>query len=126
MRALLHAAVDTGLPPADDSTGCRTDGVFWQESNVVAGRRQRAADAYSRRAATITVERDVVTRVIGSPQILVLSGIGPAEHLHEHDVAVRMNLPGVGANFHDHPLSWISLDARDVHDSPAPPQAVLR
>ena len=74
------------------------------------------------RTATITVERDVVlcAGVIGSPQILMLSGMGPAEHLHEHDVAVRMNLPGVGANLHDHPLNWISFDAKDVEDSPAP------
>ena len=40
---------------------------------------------------------------IGSPQILMLSGIGPAEHLRETGVDVRVDLPGVGENLQDHP-----------------------
>jgi choline dehydrogenase len=39
---------------------------------------------------------------IGSPQILQLSGIGPAELLRQHGIAVRHDLPGVGGNLHDH------------------------
>ncbi len=39
---------------------------------------------------------------IGSPQLLQLSGLGPAELLRQHGIAVIANLPGVGANLHDH------------------------
>ncbi len=39
---------------------------------------------------------------IGSPQILQLSGIGPAALLKEHGIEVEHNLPGVGENLHDH------------------------
>jgi len=39
---------------------------------------------------------------INSPQLLMLSGIGPADHLREHGVEVRHELPGVGANLQDH------------------------
>ncbi|HEX7952823.1 MAG TPA: GMC family oxidoreductase N-terminal domain-containing protein [Burkholderiales bacterium] len=39
---------------------------------------------------------------IGSPQILQLSGVGPAELLKEHGIEVEHNLPGVGENLHDH------------------------
>jgi choline dehydrogenase len=39
---------------------------------------------------------------IGSPQILQLSGIGPADLLREHGVPVVQDLPGVGANLQDH------------------------
>jgi choline dehydrogenase len=39
---------------------------------------------------------------IGSPQLLQLSGVGPAAHLHEHGIAVRHDLPGVGGNLQDH------------------------
>ncbi|MET0542982.1 MAG: GMC family oxidoreductase N-terminal domain-containing protein [Variovorax sp.] len=39
---------------------------------------------------------------IGSPQILQLSGIGPAELLRQHGIAVVADLPGVGANLQDH------------------------
>ncbi|WP_293223797.1 GMC family oxidoreductase [Ottowia sp.] len=39
---------------------------------------------------------------IGSPQILQLSGIGPAELLRQHGIAVHADRPGVGANLQDH------------------------
>jgi choline dehydrogenase len=39
---------------------------------------------------------------IGSPQILQLSGIGPAAHLQGLGIEVRKDLPGVGANLQDH------------------------
>jgi choline dehydrogenase len=39
---------------------------------------------------------------IGSPQILQLSGIGPGALLRQHGIAVTHDLPGVGANLHDH------------------------
>jgi choline dehydrogenase len=39
---------------------------------------------------------------IGSPQILQLSGVGPAALLREHGVEVAVDVPGVGANLHDH------------------------
>ncbi len=39
---------------------------------------------------------------IGSPQILQLSGIGPAELLRQHGIEVVVDAPGVGANLQDH------------------------
>ena len=39
---------------------------------------------------------------IGSPHMLMLSGIGPAEHLISHGIPVLHNLPGVGQNLQDH------------------------
>jgi choline dehydrogenase len=39
---------------------------------------------------------------IGSPQILMLSGIGPGKQLQEHGIAVVADAPGVGENLHDH------------------------
>lgn len=38
-----------------------------------------------------------------TPQILMLSGIGPAQHLREHGIGVRVDSPGVGQNLMDHP-----------------------
>ena len=37
-----------------------------------------------------------------SPQLLMLSGIGPGAQLQQHGIAVAHDLPGVGANLHDH------------------------
>jgi choline dehydrogenase len=42
--------------------------------------------------------------VIGSPQLLMLSGIGPRRHLRDVGVEVVCHSPGVGSNLHDHPL----------------------
>jgi choline dehydrogenase len=39
---------------------------------------------------------------INSPQLLMLSGVGPADHLRAHDVTVIHDLPGVGQNLQDH------------------------
>ena len=44
-----------------------------------------------------------------SPQLLMLSGIGPAAHLREMGIEVKVDLPGVGSNLQDHaivPMSW--------------------
>jgi choline dehydrogenase len=41
---------------------------------------------------------------IGSPHLLLLSGIGPAEQLIEHGIRVVTDSPGVGANLSDHPV----------------------
>lgn len=40
---------------------------------------------------------------IGSPQLLMLSGIGPADHLRELGLPVAVDAPAVGANLQDHP-----------------------
>jgi choline dehydrogenase-like flavoprotein len=42
---------------------------------------------------------------IGSAQLLMLSGIGPRDHLEQVGVDVVLDLPGVGSNFHDHPIT---------------------
>jgi choline dehydrogenase len=41
---------------------------------------------------------------IGSPHILMVSGIGPHQHLQDVGVNVIHDLPGVGSNLHDHPI----------------------
>jgi choline dehydrogenase len=43
--------------------------------------------------------------VIGSPHLLMLSGIGPAGALRAHGIQVAADLPGVGENLSDHPLA---------------------
>jgi choline dehydrogenase-like flavoprotein len=47
---------------------------------------------------------------IGSPKLMMLSGIGPANHLRDVGVSVQHDLPGVGQNFHDHfstDVTWV-------------------
>jgi choline dehydrogenase len=62
---------------------------------------------------------------INSPQLLMLSGIGPADHLAEVGIDVVVDLPGVGANLHDHPVTpllWRTRGTTDIavdHVTPA-------
>lgn len=151
--AAFRAAVEAGHKPLDDGNGRESEGVSWRETNVVAGRRQSAADAYLRPVLdrpnlrvvtgaharrllmdgthcrgveytvdggthTATAERETVLAAgaIGSPHLLLLSGIGPADHLREHGIEVAADLPGVGANLHDHVTSYV------VYGTPEPPQ----
>jgi len=52
----------------------------------------------------LRAEREVVVSAgtYNTPQLLMLSGIGPAEHLREHGIEVRLDQPAVGANLSDH------------------------
>ena len=61
---------------------------------------------YSQNGTMHTVKADseviVTAGAIGSPKLLMLSGIGPADHLASLGLDVVHNLPGVGENLHDH------------------------
>jgi choline dehydrogenase len=62
---------------------------------------------------------------IGSPQLLLLSGVGPAEELRATGVDVRHDLPGVGRNLQDHPFVtfiWEVSDQNTLYgaDKPKP------
>jgi choline dehydrogenase len=48
----------------------------------------------------------------GSPQLLLLSGIGPAQELRALGIEPALNLPGVGRNLTDHPMMYMSFRAR--------------
>ena len=53
---------------------------------------------------THRAKREVIVSsgTIGSPRLLMLSGIGPAQHLSELGIEVQHDLPGVGSNLQDH------------------------
>lgn len=78
------------------------------ENGRATGVRWRTKDGSEQRAQA-RAEVLLCAGALQSPQILMLSGIGPAEHLREHGIEVRADLPGVGANLQDHaivPMSW--------------------
>jgi choline dehydrogenase len=52
--------------------------------------------------------------VIGSPKLLMLSGIGPAEALGAHGIPVIASSPEVGANLQDHPRVSVQWEGRQV------------
>lgn len=91
----------------------RNNLTLWHSSQVLG--LELDSDGGEPRCTGLRVERggeDAVVRAgrevilcagaIGSPQLLQLSGIGPAELLSQHDIPVSVELPGVGENLQDH------------------------
>ena len=72
-----------------DFSGKRAVGVHWRQNGVARNARCRGEVILSAGA-------------IGSPHLLMLSGIGPAAQLMPFDIPVRLDKPGVGGNLHDH------------------------
>ena len=79
--------------------GARARGVAY-----LRGGRERVAHA----------EREILLSggVYNSPQLLMLSGIGPADHLRDMGIEVALDLPGVGQNLQDH-LAVQLMNARN-------------
>jgi choline dehydrogenase-like flavoprotein len=60
----------------------------------------------------VRADREIILAggAINSPQLLMLSGIGPGDRLREHGIDVRVDLPGVGDNLWDHPLIYTEYE----------------
>ncbi len=67
------------------------------------------------RSASVRATREVVLTagVYNSPQLLMLSGVGPAEQLRAHGLASVVDLPGVGENLHEHPSAPVHFDVSE-------------
>ena len=81
---------------------------------------------------TYRVESDLVILsggAINSPQLLMLSGVGPAEHLSERGISVVADVPGVGQNLRDHIAVFMSYESdleEPIPDRPPPLQIGMR
>lgn len=97
-RSYLYPAMDR--PNLTIATGALARRI------VVEGQRATGIE-YLQAGATTTARalREVILcgGTYNSPQLLMLSGIGPADHLRQHGIAVVHDQPGVGQNLADHP-----------------------
>ena len=75
--------------------------------------------AEGRRISHATREVIVSGGAYGSPQLLLLSGLGPAQHLQDMGIGVIRDMPAVGSNLHDHfntTASWRCSKAITLND----------
>jgi choline dehydrogenase-like flavoprotein len=82
------------------------------EGGAATGVEVRTASAVQRLHAT----REVLlcAGAVQSPQVLMLSGIGDADELTRHGIAVRQHLPGVGGNYHDHLAVSVLMETKNT------------
>ncbi|MGE4047607.1 MAG: GMC family oxidoreductase [Acetobacteraceae bacterium] len=90
-------------------THAMSEHVLLEGKRAVGVRYRQGGAVHSVRA-----RREVIVSggALNSPQLLLLSGIGPAAHLQEHGIAVAHDLPGVGQSMQDHFQARIVLQCR--------------
>ena len=119
--AFLHPVEDR--PNLTVRTRARVLGVELEAERAVG---VRLATRFGREE-TVRAEREVILSAgaLNSPHLLMVSGIGPADHLREVGVEVRHDLPGVGQNLQDHPfiaLIWEVTDQNTLYQADKPKQ----
>ena len=80
-------------------TGCLVEGLIFDGRRAAGVRFRQGGVA---RAAHCRGEIILAAGSIGSPQIMMLSGVGPAADLAALGIPIVLDKPGVGANLHDH------------------------
>jgi choline dehydrogenase len=67
------------------------------------------------RLTTVQAGREVVLTagVYNSPQLLMVSGVGPEDQLRSHGLETVVDLPGVGENLHEHPSAPVLFDVSE-------------
>ena len=80
-------------------TGCQVQRIEFVGTRAHGVEYARAGDPRRVRAESEVI---VTSGAIGTPKLMMLSGVGPAAHLKEHGINVVHDLPGVGENLNDH------------------------
>ncbi len=106
-RGQRASAAAAFLKPALHRPNLKVE-TFAQATRLIIENNRVAGISYLRdgKRAEARAEREVLLSggAINSPQLLMLSGIGPADHLRSIGVEVAVDLPGVGENLQDHLL----------------------
>ena len=91
---------------------CRVHRILFSGKQAVGVEVESGGDIF-------TLEGDEIilsSGAIGSPHILLLSGIGPSEQLQSFDIPVVHDLPGVGQNLRDHPMVYVTFKTKPDYD----------
>ena len=86
--------------------------ILFEGKKAVGVEVESAGEVYRVEAEQIVLSAGAMA----SPQILMLSGVGPADHLQEMGIPVIHELPGVGQNLRDHPIVAVICQVRDDHE----------
>jgi choline dehydrogenase len=107
------SAANAYLRPALERENCTLVSGLAQKIEIKEGRAVGVVIDQNGTTKTITADREVIiaASAFNSPKLLMLSGIGPAEHLAEHGIDVVADRAGVGQNLMDHLELYIQMAA---------------
>jgi len=97
-----YLAPAMGRPNLTVSPGCLVTGLQVRDGRCTGVSYLRDGALAQARAAGEVI---VCAGAVGSPHLLLLSGIGPARQLRDLGIGPAADLPGVGRNFQDHPVA---------------------
>lgn len=109
-HAYLHPVLDS-RPNLEVRTDCWVSEILFDEAHGATGVRYLRPDGIGYDTASARREVIVTAGAIDTPKLLMLSGIGPAEHLRDIGIPVLVDAPGVGANLDDHVEGLVFWDA---------------
>jgi choline dehydrogenase-like flavoprotein len=126
---LLHVETDAlATRVLFDSSGAASGIEYLKGKHLYRAHASPSQEAGERREVHARREVILAGGAFNTPQLLMLSGIGPAAHLREHHIPVRVDLPGVGRNLQDRyevavthcmPQPWKIMEgARFEHGDP--------
>ena len=100
-HAYLHPILGTRTN-LEVRTDCWVTEILFDDVAAPPGVRYQRPDLTGYDIVSARREVIVTAGAIDTPKLLMLSGIGPAEHLREIGIPVRVDSPGVGSNLDDH------------------------
>ncbi|AEP31401.1 GMC family oxidoreductase [Brumicola nitratireducens] len=119
----LHPAIDAGRLTAQAE-------AMVLKIIITDGRATAVKFLANGKEHTVTARKEIILSggTINSPQVLMVSGIGPKAHLKEHGINVLKDLPGVGQNLQDHfmmPVAYRCTQTISLSQAGSEQQAAL-
>jgi choline dehydrogenase len=106
--SFLQAALNRGIAPTVYKNTMAQKILFDRDNKRARGVQVSTEGTFGTQSVNFTLHaRNQVILSAGafqSPQLLMVSGIGPCDHLRSFDIPCIKNLPGVGQNMQDHPI----------------------
>ncbi len=96
-------------PTVTVETGALTEKILFSNRRAVGVQYTKQGGMHE-----VSAEKEVVlcAGAFHTPQLLMLSGVGPADHLKAHEIPVIADLPGVGQNLQDHLYIFVQYESK--------------